>query len=380
MTRQRKTHVIVFKACKLLFAFGLFTTLLSSSSLVATARDNDTHNFAAITLNVDRQWSVANAHSAGITSVTFVPNTTGLLTAAFGLDGIRYWEFGADRPKFEFDQHDGDITGIAVSADGQRILSGSIDMAVNLWSGNLGNESPPELRQQMFGHTNWILSVALSWDGSKALSGSADSTAILWSTATGEPIYTFTGYVRGILSVAISADGTKGASGSCGIYVSNDSSTDSLSCVEGAAYILDLVTHERILSLNGHNDMVYSIAFSADDSKVITGSADNTAILWNAATGAIIQRFPSEACLQAPVCDMHINDVFSTSLSRDGSLLLTGSADGTAIIWDVQTGASIRKIDFNAAVRSVTFNQNGDHFAVGTYGREFSVWAIQSLE
>ena len=38
------------------------------------------------------------------------------------------------------------------------------------------------------GHTNWVTAVAISVDGSKIVSGSSDSTVRVWSMATGEVI------------------------------------------------------------------------------------------------------------------------------------------------------------------------------------------------
>ena len=38
-------------------------------------------------------------------------------------------------------------------------------------------------------------------------------------------------------------------------------------------------------ALQGHTGMVYSVAFSPDGKRVLTGSRDNTARVWDATTG-----------------------------------------------------------------------------------------------
>jgi len=53
--------------------------------------------------------------------------------------------------------------------------------------------------------------------------------------------------------------------------------------------VCDSVTGNVLLMLDGHNDFVFSIAFSPDGTKIVTASDDCTARIWDAATGAIVQ-------------------------------------------------------------------------------------------
>ena len=64
--------------------------------------------------------------------------------------------------------------------------------------------------------------------------------------------------------------------------------------------------------------------FSADGTRVVTASLDNTARLWDAETGKSVgEPLP------------HQNRVVSASLSPDGRRVVTASWDKTAAIWDV---------------------------------------------
>ena len=86
-----------------------------------------------------------------------------------------------------------------------------------------------------------------------------------------------------------------------------------------------------IRTFTGHTDDVLSVAFSPDGSKVLTGSDDNTAKLWDVSTGTVIRTFTG-----------HTDYVISVAFSPDGSKVLTGSSDDTAKLWDVSTGTEIR--------------------------------------
>ena len=46
--------------------------------------------------------------------------------------------------------------------------------------------------------------------------------------------------------------------------------------------------------LSGHAEGVYSVAFSADGSKVVSGSGDQTVKIWNAYSGEVIQTLSGE--------------------------------------------------------------------------------------
>lgn len=46
--------------------------------------------------------------------------------------------------------------------------------------------------------------------------------------------------------------------------------------------------------LSGHDDDVWSVGFSADGSKVVSGSEDKTVKIWNADSGEVIQTLSGE--------------------------------------------------------------------------------------
>jgi len=76
-----------------------------------------------------------------------------------------------------------------------------------------------------------------------------------------------------------------------------------------------------------HTDRVWAVAFSPDGTRVLTGSADNTARLWGAATGEAVA-----------ILAEHTGQVTAIAFSPDGTRILTGSEDNTARLWDAATG------------------------------------------
>jgi hypothetical protein len=83
-------------------------------------------------------------------------------------------------------------------------------------------------------------------------------------------------------------------------------------------------------ALGGHEDAVYSAAFSSDGSRIVTASWDKTARIWDAATAKEI------AVLRG-----HDDAVSSAAFSPDGSRIVTASDDDTARIWDAASAKEI---------------------------------------
>lgn len=67
----------------------------------------------------------------------------------------------------------------------------------------------------------------------------------------------------------------------------------------------------------GHEDWVTSVTFSADGTRIISGSDDKTVRIWNLKSGEQIGE-PLQG---------HSGRVFSVSCSRDGRVIASGSDD-----------------------------------------------------
>ena len=64
------------------------------------------------------------------------------------------------------------------------------------------------------GHSDWVNSVAISPDGQTIVSGNLDNTIKVWNLDTGELLHTLEGHSNSVNSVAISPDGRTIVSGS----------------------------------------------------------------------------------------------------------------------------------------------------------------------
>jgi sugar lactone lactonase YvrE len=127
--------------------------------------------------------------------------------------------------------------------------------------------------------------------------------------------------------------------------------------------------HERMRIAVGAS--VYSVAFSPDGARVLTGSHDYTARLWDVATGKEIRAFKG-----------HEDDVNSTAFSPDGKCVLTGSDDNTARLWDVATGQELRAFKGHETfVTSVAFSPDGARvLTAGSWDQTARLWDVATSQ
>jgi dipeptidyl aminopeptidase/acylaminoacyl peptidase len=112
-----------------------------------------------------------------------------------------------------------------------------------------------------------------------------------------------------------------------------------------------------------HEGGVSSAQFSPDGQRVVTASLDNTARLWDAATGKSIGE-PMK----------HEDDVSSAQFSRDGQRVVTASLDKTVRLWDAATGKSVGEpLKHQGVVSSAQFSPNSQQVATVS-GDAVRVW------
>ncbi len=95
-------------------------------------------------------------------------------------------------------------------------------------------------------------------------------------------------------------------------------------------------TGKCLQTLEGHENWVYSVAFSFDEKSIISGSEDKTVKVWESKTGK---------CLQT--LEGHEDSVYSVAFSFDGKSIISGSGDETVKVWGLVLPSAGRPISAN---------------------------------
>ena len=113
---------------------------------------------------------------------------------------------------------------------------------------------------------------------------------------------------------------------------------------DNAIWFYDPGTGKAVRQLKGHTGAVFAAIYSKDGTRLASGSADGTARLWDLATGGVLGTFE------------HGKPVVDVALSGDGKLLATKTAQ-KVFLWDIATRKSIHQFEMQSAdVRSLAFS------------------------
>ena len=122
----------------------------------------------------------------------------------------------------------------------------------------------------------------------------------------------------------------------------------------GDITIFDRITGICTSTLSSHTQGVKALVFSLDGTFLVSGSYDQTVILWDIQTGGVIKTFYG-----------HTNWVLSVSISPDCTTIASGSSDHTIHLWNAQSGECHCVIDgHNGSVYSVNFSPTNSQLLI----------------
>ena len=165
-------------------------------------------------------------------------------------------------------------------------------------------------------------------------------------------LLTLKGHTHIVVSASFSPDGTRIVIGSW----------------DKTARVWDARSGAELLSLKGHTEQVSSASFSPDGTRIVTGSWDKTARVWDARSGAEVLSLKG-----------HTSIVRSASFSPDGTRIATGSEDNTARVWDARSGAEVLTLKgHTSGVSSTSFSPDGTRIVTGSIDNTARVWDARS--
>ena len=334
-------------------------------------------------------------HKSRISSVNFSPHGEYILTTSTDRKAM-LWSV---RPIIQSSilKHDNEVISAHFLPDGNRILTASNDMTVRLWKADVTTE-PLKTYAKLFGPDRYgnrrIYSLDISPDGNRFITTGTDYTVRIWEVETGRVFKDWkdsrdhcnsTGWC-GINNARYSFDGkyivtldfigvvkifdSEGSflksiqeAKACGIAVSHDDTLIATgSCDDGTIKLWDFNTGKLRKTLTGHTQAVCCLDFSKEGDLIVSGSADHTIKLWDL-QGNIVQDI-----------DAHYDEVTSVEFSPKTKHILSSSKDKTAKIWDMN-GKLVKSMNaHNEWLRSAHFWTNGNKVVTASADKTALIW------
>jgi WD40 repeat protein/serine/threonine protein kinase len=307
-------------------------------------------------------------HDSPVRSLAFSPGSTHL--AAICHDGqIGLWDVPDARAPRVWRGHAYAGQSVAFAADGGRFATCAEDGTVCVWRVADAAREGPVLR-----HGQAVLAIQFL-DQRRLVTGCQDGVARIWDWRAGETVREMR-HTHGVQCLAVSSDGRRLVSG----------------CQDGHVALWNVRDGSRLRDFPGHRDAIRCLALRADGKYILSGSADFTARRWDVATGEFLEVrtsvFVNAVAFQpgdrrflvagrdhrvrlvdgegGQTVLSHDDAVLDACFSPDGRFIASCSEDGTARIWDAQTGQPVgQPIRHEYYVNKVGFSPDGKYLATG---------------
>nr|XP_043623073.1 guanine nucleotide-binding protein subunit beta-2-like [Erigeron canadensis] len=205
------------------------------------------------------------------------------------------------------------------------------------------------------GHTGKVYSLDWTPEKNRIVSASQDGRLIVWNALTSQKTHAIKLPCAWVMACAFSPSGQSVACGGL----------DSVCSIFNLSSPLDnngTMPVSRMLS--GHKGYVSSCQYVPDDdTRLITGSGDQTCVLWDITTGLRASVFGGE--FQSG----HTADISSVSINGSNSrMFVSGSSDATVRLWDTRVASrAVRTFHGHEGdVNSVKFFPDGNRFGSGS--------------
>ncbi|TFY56398.1 hypothetical protein EVJ58_g7671 [Rhodofomes roseus] len=246
--------------------------------------------------------------------------------------------------------HFDNVTSVAFSPTGDKVVSGSGDGTIRLWNVETGSHL-----HTLYGHSQGVNAVAFSPNGQEIASGSDDATVKVWDSVTGACLRTLTNHDQSwVETVAYSPDGRWLASGEH----------------DGAIILwrLDVETTTQLV-MYGHESAMHAITFTRSSSFIISASSDGRCQVWDHQQSLSIRSYGRGV------------PATSVAIAGDDKTVACGYVDASIVLLDFTTLTCTRELKgHHAGIGSLAFSPDNPILASASWDHDINLWSMEDGE
>ena len=295
------------------------------------------------------QLPAAQNQPAPVTALAFSPD--GRLLAAGGYRAVRLLDPKSGAVVRTVAGAADQVQSLAWSSDGSRLAAAG---GVPGKSGEvvIFDTTTWKPLQTLNGHTEVVYAVAWKPASTEVATGSLDKTVRIWDSVTGKSVRTIKDHADAIFGVAYSPNGKLLATASG----------------DRTAKLFDTSTWKRTDTLNAHQDAVTHVAFNRAGTLLATAGADKQMRVWKVDPGKI----------ENPLRSQGEGDVINAcAFSADDSLLVCGAANNVIKVFNGDGSKQKREMkDAKDWIYSLAIGSDNDTVAAGTQDGKIYLWGV----
>lgn len=344
-------------------------------------------------LDSDQPLRTVVGHTAAVGSVRFSPQGERLVTASEDFTA-RIWSVETGEELQRFREHEEPVFCATFSPDGMWIASGGYDKRILIWKadryepvestlvaevvdrlrGGPAEQKTPPYRE-LIGHTASIRDVRFSDDGQRLVSAARDNTLKLWEQPIPKPGEPIAAQQRQTTAVEELADdqcktlrGHGGWISSCAFL---DSDTVISASYDHKVKVWRTAQYQELGKLASIERPILHATYSPDGHTVAVALDDGTAGIWDAETGV----------LQGRLEEGHDFLASAAIFLPGGERLVTIAGDDTMRLWDVRHGTEIWNVRGTGRRGLLALSPDGTQIVTGSEeGKIAQVWDANTGE
>lgn len=341
----------------------------------------------------ERVQAIDMGHIYDLTGLAFSPDGQLLVTGARDVQPITIWEVATGEKQQE-------LGPLAATVNSMELAFGATgtDLFVSEYSGITRQYAlePTHVLRTMAAHRGSVWDVAVSPNGRWAATAGDDQYTRVWHWETGAQLTTVIAEPERVASVDYSPTSdailTGGYDGAVRLYYNSgqlqqtfighrdkiveaifrpDGKAFATASLDGSLAAWNRARAAQTWHVEGLADGVSALAYAPDSSLLVgaAGGGSNAVItVWDAYSGEEVMQLRG-----------HDNYVASLAFSPDGTLLASGSWDGTIKLWDIASGNEVATLaGHDDLLTDIAFGPNGTLLASVAEDYTLRLWDVAS--